>query len=102
MDADQFKIFMDDTKAHLEKVVKETVNGKIDRLHKEVVKMDETQGAKIEEIRKNTQDVVDLYKTSTKIGNGIILISKFVAALATIFGIGWAFVKFVVLASIPK
>jgi len=100
MDSSQFKIFLDETKTHLEKVVKETVNGKIDKLHREVVRLDGEQDKKIQEIVKNTKDVVDLYRTSSKIGAGIITIAKFLTALATMVGIGWAFTKFVVLQAI--
>lgn len=100
MDANQFKIFLDETKIHLEKVVKETVNGKIDNLHKEVVRLDGEQDKKIQEVVKNTKDIVDIYRTSSKIGSAIITLAKFLTAIATVAGLGWAFTKFVVLQAI--
>lgn len=102
MDSNQFTTFLAETKVHLEKVVKETVNGKIDNLHREVIRLDREQGKKIEEIVKNTKDVVDLYATSGKVVGAIILISKFVAALATVVATIWVFIKFVVLSALPK
>ncbi len=102
MNTDQFDTFLKETKDHLAQVVKITVNGKIDSLHREVTHANEQQDKKLEEIKKSVEDVVTFYDTSGKVFRGAIIISKFLIAIGGAVAILWTFFKFVVISSIPK
>lgn len=84
--------------ATTETVVK-VVNGKIDRLHKEVIEANRKQDEKLDALHATVSDVVELYGNGSAFLRGIVTVSKFVMAVGGAVGVVWGVFKYLVLSA---
>lgn len=86
---------------HLPPIVKETVNGKIDALRKEVAENNEeqtlainAQNLRLKRIEDGTNEMIELFTETSGFFKVIMRVAKFLIPVGSAGGIIWAIVKF--------
>lgn len=83
----------------VEKSIKTNVNGKIDRLHKEMTEYNKIQDDRHEELKGDIQGIIELYGNSSAFFRGAVRIAKFITAIGGAIVVVWAMIKFIIISA---
>ncbi len=89
--------------------VKETVNGKITKLHEEILanndaqkavndtqaEVNRSQSKTLGEIKDGTDEIIELFKGLKLVLKGVNILAKFLIPVGGAWGIVWAFIKWI-------